>query len=184
MNEAAIGLGLLVAGAVVVFVAWPWWTRRKGLESEFGARTRPQGETLAERYEAALTALRDLDFDRTIGKVTEEDYGPLRQTLLAESAAIMTQLDDERAATEADLEALIEAEVLVARQTLGAESRGGEPANDGVCPACGRAFRPGDRYCAGCGAQLNALCSECGRAVHPDDRFCTSCGAELALTVS
>ena len=184
MNDMAVILGMLVAGAVAAFVAWPWRMQRKMLRPAFGAAATPHGEALAERREAVLTALRDLDFDRAVGKVIEEDYSPLRQALLTEAVAVMAQLDDERATVEADLDALIEAEVLAVSQTLGAEHRGDEPAGDGACPACGRAFRPGDLYCAGCGARLHIPCPECGRVARLDDLFCASCGAKLALAVA
>ena len=163
---------------MVVFVVWPWWTRRGAPQPESGDRVRSGGETLAERHEAVLTALRDLDFDHTVGKVAEEDYGPLRYALLAEAADAMTQLDEEPAAAQADIEARIEAEVLVIRQELNAES------SSNTCPSCGRPARPGDVYCASCGAQLNATCSTCGRGARPADLFCPGCGAELALAVS
>jgi len=184
MNEMAVILGMLVAGAVAAFVAWPWRMQRKMLRPAFGAAATPHAEALAERREAVLTALRDLDFDRAVGKVIEEDYSPLRQALLTEAAAVTTRLDDERVTVEANFGALIEEEVLDVLQTLGAEHRGGEPASDNTCPACGRAFRPGDLYCAGCGAHLHTLCPECGRMVRLDDLFCAGCGARLAMAVA
>ncbi len=185
MNDVAVVLGMLVAGAVAAFVAWPWRMQREILRPAFGVAT-PHGEALAERREAVLTALRDLDFDRAVGKVAEEDYSPLRQTLLTEAAAVTTQLDEERATVtvEANFGALIEEEVLEVLQTLGADYSGDELASDNTCPACGRTFRPGDLYCAGCGAQLHTLCSECGRAARLDDLFCAGCGAKLALAVA
>ncbi len=178
MDGVAIGLGLLVAGAVGAFVAWPWWARRRAFQPETGSRVRSRDEALGERHEAVLTALRDLDFDHTVGKVAEEDYGPLRHALLAEAADIVTRLDEEQAAAQAGIEARIEAEVLAIRQELNAEP------SSNTCPSCGRPARPGDVYCASCGAQLNATCSTCGRGVRPADLFCTGCGAELALAVS
>src|SRR5574341_2510077 len=181
MDVAAIGVGLLVAGAVAVFVAWPWRARpvTHQPESDLAVSLRGSGgETLVKRREAVLAALRDLDFDHGVGKVAEEDYAPLRRALLAEAAGVMSQLDEEQAKAEADLDARIEAEVLGVRQTLRAERE------DDICPACGRRSRSGDAYCAGCGTQLNAACAGCGRAVRSTDLFCTACGAELALAAS
>jgi ribosomal protein L32 len=184
MDGVAIGLGLLVAGAVVVFVVWPWWTRRGAPQPESGDRVRSGGETLAERHEAVLTALRDLDFDHAVGKVAEEDYEPLRQALLVGAGDVIAQLDEEQAKAEADLDARIEAEVLAIRQTRRAEEDATAPASYNACPACGRVDRPGDVYCADCGAQLNASCSVCGRTAGPTDLFCVACGTELAVAIS
>ncbi len=119
MNGVAIGLGLFVTLAVVAYTAWPWLARRRDL-AESGAQVQlaqsTQGEKLAEQREELLTALRDLEFDYTVGKVLEEDYGPLRQSLLAKVADIMVQLDEVQA--ESDLDVRIEAEILAARRVL------------------------------------------------------------------
>ncbi len=185
MDSIAIVLGLLVTGAVTAFVAWPWWTRRGAPESEGVSEADSGGETLAERREAILAALRDLDFDHAVGKVAEEDYQSLRQTLLAEAAEVMARLDEEQTTVEADLDARIEAEVLTIRQTMtGEDGVVALTGEDDVCPECGRATRAGDVYCAGCGARLNLACPECGRPVRPTDLFCTGCGAKSALAVS
>ncbi len=48
------------------------------------------------------------------------------------------------------------------------------------CGRCGAPpLRPGDRFCAQCGAPL-AGCPACGAPVVPAMRFCTSCGQSLA----
>jgi hypothetical protein len=59
------------------------------------------------------------------------------------------------------------------------------------CPACGRAYRPGDQFCVGCGAALRtsrlpsavaqvawagAECPSCGATYREGDRFCARCG--------
>jgi uncharacterized OB-fold protein len=153
MNGVALVLGLLVAGAVIVFLAWPW---RAPPSSD------SQGETVDDRYEAVLTALRDLDFDQALGKVAAEDYGPLRQDLLTEAAGLVAQRDEE---AEAGFET----------------PAGGE----GACPACGRIALPDDEYCRGCGAELapaRPRCPRCGRMVVPGDLYCRDCGTGLTLT--
>src|SRR3954452_17961942 len=48
------------------------------------------------------------------------------------------------------------------------------------CPACGTENRPGRRFCAHCGAALEATCPSCGAANEPGDRFCGECGSSLA----
>jgi hypothetical protein len=178
MDGAAIGLGLLVVGAVAAFVTWPWWTKHGALQLEAGSTARSGAESLGERHEAVLIALRDLDFDHAVGKVFEGDYESLRQALLVEAADIVTQLDEARATDQADLDARIESEVLAVRQELNADL------SNNACPSYGRAARSGDVYCASCGAQLNVTCPTCRRLARPADLFCTGCGAELALAVS
>lgn len=175
MDEIAIGLGLLVAGAVIVFVGWPWWAGRKNFQAELRPENRPlrnaQDETLANRRETVLNALRDLDFDHAVGKVTAEDYGPLRQALLFEAANIIAQLDSKRAAAETELDTYIEVDRSAVHPP--------QPANNGSCPACGQAARPGAFYCTTCGTRLPLTCPKCGQIIHSADRFCPSCGTEV-----
>jgi hypothetical protein len=179
MDWIAISLGVLVTSALIVYITRPWRMGR-------GARllSDASAKVLFSRREAMLTALRDLDFDYTVGKVAEEDYGPMRQALLAEVATIMTQLDEEQAATEDGLEARIEAEVLAVRQKLVAEKAPNSPADSRPCSSCGRVPRVGDLYCRDCGTHLNLTCPECGQGLHPTDYFCTACGIEMALALS
>ena len=50
-----------------------------------------------------------------------------------------------------------------------------------LCPACGAAHEPGDRFCADCGTALGvpqvAACPNCGGQGLDSDGFCTDCGA-------
>ena len=60
----------------------------------------------------------------------------------------------------------------------GSGASGGQSAE---CRSCGRAAKPGARFCAGCGGALAAVCGACGAPVeHPAVRFCEQCGFELA----
>lgn len=182
MDWSAIGLGLVTTGALVVYITRPWWTHR------WNPQTKPASTpatSLADQREATLAALRDLDFDHEVGKVTEEDYTSLRQTLLVKTAAIMTQIEHEQATAQTDLDARIEAEILAARQKLngGRVTRSPDEGNR-VCPTCNRLPLPGDLYCRGCGTHLAPACPECGQTVAPSDRFCVSCGFELALAMA
>ena len=54
-------------------------------------------------------------------------------------------------------------------------------ASGAPCPSCGKALRPGARFCGGCGATLAAACPACGAPVEDDSaRFCERCGSPLA----
>src|SRR5436190_1204188 len=52
------------------------------------------------------------------------------------------------------------------------------------CPACATENRSGRRFCAQCGAGLEAGCPSCGTANDPGDRFCGACGTALATGAS
>lgn len=182
MDWTAIGLGLVTTGLLAVYLTRPWWASRWNPQTHSDSALEP---SLADQCEAILTALGNLDFDYEVGKVTEEDYTFLRHPLLAKAAAIMTQIEQEQATAQADLDARIEAEILAARQNLngGRVTRAPEEAGR-ACPTCNRLPLPGDLYCRGCGTHLAPACPECGQTVTPTDRFCVSCGFELALAMA
>jgi RNA polymerase subunit RPABC4/transcription elongation factor Spt4 len=69
----------------------------------------------------------------------------------------------------------------------------GEKAPDAIaCAACGRAMKPGQKFCPRCGAPAGAakagaspaptspVCPKCGQAVRRGAKFCKSCGAALS----
>jgi membrane protease subunit (stomatin/prohibitin family) len=50
------------------------------------------------------------------------------------------------------------------------------------CTACGAAYTPGAKFCAGCGVALAtapAACPSCGVATDPGAKFCAGCGTKL-----
>jgi len=49
-----------------------------------------------------------------------------------------------------------------------------------ACASCGRANRPGAKFCGGCGRPLVARCPACGSEHAEGARFCDACGASLA----
>jgi RNA polymerase subunit RPABC4/transcription elongation factor Spt4 len=56
-------------------------------------------------------------------------------------------------------------------------------AGSGFCNNCGRALRPQDKFCPGCGTKAPdsgpATCPSCGGEIEADQKFCNSCGAKL-----
>jgi predicted RNA-binding Zn-ribbon protein involved in translation (DUF1610 family) len=76
------------------------------------------------------------------------------------------------------------------RSQRGAEQALGDPGVQGQatlsCPACGHAYRAGDRFCVRCGGPLpeagaaGLKCPSCGASLHEGDLFCARCGRRLA----
>jgi membrane protease subunit (stomatin/prohibitin family) len=57
------------------------------------------------------------------------------------------------------------------------------PAATSHCTACGAAYAPGAKFCAGCGVALAtapAACPSCGVQTEPGSKFCAGCGTKLA----
>lgn len=160
MQISALFIGFLLVVASVVYVSLP--LRQKQLKD----RNILTGESQKKRQrEAVLTALRDLDFDFKTGKISDEDYQPLRAQLVAEAAQYIEA--EEKEAEQ--LEALIQARRAGRRQ-------------NGTCQHCGAAMQADQRFCAKCGsAAKNESCPSCGKEIHTGDLFCTSCGTKVEV---
>jgi hypothetical protein len=118
-------------------------------------------EDLEREKLLALRALKDLEFDRAMGKVSAADAAPLEARLRARAIAIMRELEGRES-----LRARIE-EDLAKRSALGARPSapqgGAEPALADTPSAEGR--KP--IFCA------------CGAANDSDANFCKGCGTRL-----
>ena len=121
----------------------------------------------AEGDEDAIVALREIEFDRATGKLSDSDYADLK-TRYTQRA-----LDAMRAsgtvAADAPVEDVVEAAVLAIRSRLRS------------CARCGPRPEPDAIYCSNCGAYLDVKCAGCGRIVEePAAACCAGCGRQLA----
>jgi len=137
----ALALTLLVAA----FVARPL-LERFGETAEAVEAT----DALIAQREAALTELRDLDFDHATGKVGDDDYTEQRARLVAKGATVLRQLAERKDAPATEPEDEIEQLITVRRAT-----RRKKPAPT-ICPHCAARITPDDRFCAKCGTKLRA----------------------------
>ena len=118
--------------------------KRSIIQSDRGRR----GMLLLRQREQLYVAIRELEFDRSLGKVQEEDYTGQRRALDAEAVSVLAQLDQlERPATGKTAIVLqIEREV--------AALKGGEVSEAGkalTCSGCGAPNLEGHRFCPECG---------------------------------
>jgi hypothetical protein len=116
----------------------------------------------------AVTALREIEFDRETGKLSETDYDELKARYTKQAIEAMRRQSAEAAATT-DADDEIEMAVRVYR------------AQHAACPTCGPRPEPDAVYCSNCGRYLRDRCADCGAPVEAlDARFCVSCGNRLA----
>jgi ribosomal protein L32 len=136
-------------------------------------------ELLAQR-DAVFQALRELRFDREVGKITDEDFVAFEGSLKQTAANSLRALDEWEAAADQDLEPEMER---AAAERTALVAAGGV-----TCPNCGRLAGREDRFCGSCGADLpgpqppepeTMVCPSCGRTYEPGDRFCAGCGQAL-----
>ena len=125
----AIALTLLAAA----YIGYPFYQARM---QRFNFETNHRAEDLETRKAEIYAAIKDIEFDYQMGKLSEEDYLELRNQYKAEAVNILKQLDAIGAGSSR------------ARRT----KRPGSA--EAFCPNCGTAVRKADRFCTECGTPL------------------------------
>jgi hypothetical protein len=134
---AATGVAFAAAAIAIGFLIAP--LRRAGAEMSVPPSAASRA---ADQRGSVLTAIRGLDEDFEIGKLTEADYREMRLTLRAEAVELLRV---ERAA----LEEAAGTERAALEEAVGAD---GTPRS---CPGCEAETRADARFCSQCGAPLD-----------------------------
>ena len=167
----ALALGLLVLWLVFEPMFLPGRPELSLLEPEAPEET---------RRGVALLALKEIEFDRETGKLSQRDYELLKARYGAEALAA---LETEAARHPVELAATGDPEELIAARlrALRSARSSGQPVPP-ACRHCGPRPEPGARFCSRCGLPLGAAacCSDCGAALPPESRFCAACGTRVA----
>jgi cytochrome c-type biogenesis protein CcmI len=144
----ALGIGTLFALAAVAFVLYPLLVAGRPQAPSSEAPEEIPGST-------AVEALREIEFDRQTGKLSDADYTALKATYT------------ERALAEMRAESPPPATPPRAKRVN--------------CPEHGRRPESDAAYCSECGRYLAGACPACGNAVtEPAARYCVGCGNALA----
>lgn len=124
---------------------------------------RPQ----ADPQDLSIAALREIEFDRATGKLSDADYAVLRERYANEALVAMRAATGKAAPATTDdpIEAAVRA------------YRGTHP----TCGKCGIRPESDAIYCSNCGSFLPGKCDSCGVEVKASGvRFCIDCGHRLA----
>ena len=123
----------------------------------------------------ALTALKEIEFDRATGKLSDADYEELKARYTG--AALAALRKDPGVGGPDDVEALVAGRVRSLRS-----ARASTPSPTPACPACGPRPEPDAVFCSSCGFRLEppAWCTACGAQLPRDSRYCESCGTRVA----
>lgn len=154
---ALIG-GVLLAAGVMLYLLEPVFSGR-GASAYAGEDDYDEG---AARRRAALTALRDLEYDRMTGKLDGRDYELLKGELSRDALRRLGPELDENG-SDPRLERAnraLEAEISQLRKAL-REGR--------QCTGCGHVNRTGARFCGFCGQVLDSSQSRAGGRAAPVD---------------
>jgi hypothetical protein len=163
MDIIALLIGLVLFGACIAYISLPFRKRQAVAANLSKASLQPEAQR-----ETVLAALRDLDFDYKTGKVSDEDYQPLRTQLMMEAAQYIEAEEKE----EHQLEDLIRA-----RRTMQLQSHL-------KCQHCDSPIQADQHFCSKCGAAVNnEKCPFCGKYIGVDDLFCPSCGSKIQIHI-
>lgn len=150
---SALLIGTAIALGALAFVLAPLFSHAASPPT--GAGRRPSAAGPDER-ERAVEALREIEFDRATGKLSDADY-----------AALKAQY------TQQAIDAL--------RMASAPPPPAAVPASPRACARCGPRPEPGALYCSECGDFLDRQCAGCGAPVEQRSaRYCSACGRRLA----
>ena len=151
----ALVLGTALAVGALGFVLYPlFFEVRLPAPRRFGAKE--------DSEDSPIVALREIEFDRVTGKLSESDYTELKKTYATRALAQM-RASDARVSLDP-----IEERVKLYRLT------------HRECSTCGLRPESDAVYCSNCGAYLDLACPACGSEIRESGAvYCSTCGASL-----
>ena len=158
-----LAIGVVLAATAVYFVLRPILSplpkrEEPGVPEETNAGD-PEDD-LSPRT-VALRALKEIDFDRATGKLSDADYEALKRKYTAQALAALRNVAETPPAT---------GRPSGGRHVIACPTHGPRPEQDArFCSVCGRRLGDAAGYCARCGSGLE-----------PQDRFCARCGVRVA----
>lgn len=165
-------VGVLLAAAAVWFVLQPIFRPEGAGDGRREAGGVDEGDDPDDDVSpraVALRALREIEFDRATGKLSDADYDALHRKYTAEALAALRAEGGERGMGKG-----VAAAATIPHSPFPAvptcPSHGPRPESDAVfCSECGRRLAAAPGYCA-----------RCGSALELDARYCHACGARIA----
>ena len=170
----ALALGTALALGALAFVLAPLVVESPRVaRTPRGRADRDLADSLTEEA-MAVEALREIEFDRATGKLSDADYRTLKATYTQQAIVAM------RASAERSGEAAAAVKAFLAPDAAEAAIlayRSGRC----ECPSCGPRPEREAIYCSDCGRYLAGVCASCGAtADQPSARYCSACGGVLA----
>ena len=150
---------VLIVASVALFVAAPLGGGL--LAARRAGRDAAEAERLEHERALAMQGLRELEFDREMGKLSATDYAALREGLMARALGASAALERLHAAIAPALEAaaarprLVKSAATPATATAASRIR--------FCPQCGVETAAG-KFCSECGAPLSVSARAAARA--------------------
>lgn len=152
----AAALILMAGGALVLFIWLAFRAVQSVTEEHDEAMLIEHAPTPAiARKAAALRALKDIETERGLGNLSDEDFQEIEARYRDEAKRAMREVDEERKALRARAEAL--AEKAIAKSLQAEDDPVAEPEKKiepVACPACEAKNDPDAAFCKRCGEKL------------------------------
>ncbi len=162
---------LATLGAIVVaFVLLPVFSS-EAPGTRFGLdEVEREQVDLSDAKNRLLDAIKDLDFEKDAGKVSDQDYQAARDDYMAQVAAVMARIDE-----------------LAPEPAKKAEAKKSDAGRPSVaCPSCKETNPQGSKFCLECGTALATEappCASCGEPLPAKAKFCVECGTKVGAGV-
>ena len=159
---------LATLGTVVVaFVLYPVFANEAygpiGLDE-----TQSELRDLEEKKAQILSNIKDLDFEKASGKLTDADYESSRNDYMAQAAAVITRID-----------ALAPQKPKKKKSAKSKRTAPESKAETITCASCGEANPKSSKFCLDCGSPVEARCGACGETLPTAAKFCNACGEKV-----
>jgi len=162
-------VGILLATGATYFVLRPIFRPAPEPDMPLGDEGDDPNDDLSPQA-VALRALKEIEFDRATGKLSDADYDELHAKYTQEA---LTALRGEGGPTPGASPGIREPRA-VAR---------GQSTQRPACPVDGPRPEPDAVFCSACGRRLGTApgyCARCGSALETDARYCNRCGSRVA----
>ena len=158
-------LGILLAAGAVYFVLLPILRPPVETAADPNVDEGDDPDDDLSPQAVALRALKEIEFDRATGKLSDTDYELLKAKYTAEALAAMR---GDAGNVQRETGNVTAVPLHVAR--FPCPSHGPRPEKDAqFCSECGRRLGQAPGYCVRCGTQLEV-----------DARYCNRCGSRVA----
>lgn len=169
-----LAVGILLATGAVYFVLRPVLRpeRQGGGWGDAGAADEGEDpeDDLSPRA-VALRALKEIEFDRATGKLSDADYDALEREYTAAAVAALRG--------EADRGPSVKGPAAATASPVAPLPRPAGP----ICPTHGPRPESDAQFCSECGRRLASApgyCARCGTVLEREAQYCHACGARVA----
>ena len=157
-NAVAVGVAIATvawAAATAARTVAPLVTPELGEQTEMvGGRTRA---ALEREKMLVLRSIKEVEFDRAMGKISDADFHEMAGRLRARAAGLLRQLDADSTGYKALIERELATRVGRAPADAASAPEGDAAPAPGACASCGTVHDPDARFCKACGARIEAI---------------------------